>query len=207
MVTHPANMVMTFIPRAIASFANFERIQKYLLESSLLDLRTDLRDVDSETLIAVKDPESEATSAIVINDMSIQHDPESQPILQNINLRFDKASIVVCSGQVGSGKTTLARAILGEVPPSHGSVSVSTRRIGYCAQVPWLPSGSIRDAICGSTVITGIDYQWYNTVIHACGLQVDLEHLPDNDVTQIGSQGINLSGGQRQRVVCLRFSF
>lgn len=39
MVTHPANMVMTIVPRAVASLAGFDRIQAFLLRPSLYDYR------------------------------------------------------------------------------------------------------------------------------------------------------------------------
>lgn len=43
MVTHPANMVMTIVPRIVAAFASFERIQAFLTDES----RSDERDVAS----------------------------------------------------------------------------------------------------------------------------------------------------------------
>ncbi len=42
LVTHPANMVMTMVPRALASLACFERIQAYLLEPSREDRRGEI---------------------------------------------------------------------------------------------------------------------------------------------------------------------
>lgn len=43
MVTHPANMVMTIVPRIVAAFASFERVQAFLTDES----RSDERDVAS----------------------------------------------------------------------------------------------------------------------------------------------------------------
>lgn len=107
--------------------------------------------------------------------------------------------MVIISGPTGSGKSTLLRAMLGEISPSDGFVQVSNQRIAYCAQKPWLPSGTIREAIQTST--DPADEEWYYKTIDMCCLTHDLESLIDGEHTQIGSNGMNLSGGQRQRVV------
>jgi ABC-type bacteriocin/lantibiotic exporter with double-glycine peptidase domain len=120
------------------------------------------------------------------------------PILKNINLVVSKGSRVVCSGPVGSGKTALARAIMGEIQTASGTISVSSKRIGVCAQSPWLPSGTPKEALCS---FSPDDTTWYHEVLRMCCLSEDISALPHDDDTQIGSRGINLSGGQRQRVV------
>ncbi|KUJ08206.1 putative ABC transporter [Mollisia scopiformis] len=187
MVTHPANMVMTIVPRAIGTLASFDRIQTFLLRQSLLDHRVAL---------------AKGGPAIQIEDLRIG---EILPVLENVNLEVTPGSLTIISGPVGSGKSTLLRAILGEVTPSHGSIKVTTKRIGYCAQIPWLPSGSIRDVILGTA--KEIDERWYQEVFEKCCLIHDLKSLPDDDETQIGSRGMNLSGGQRQRFALARALF
>jgi len=139
---------------------------------------------------------------VIIGKLTVQHNSISQPILEGIDLTMNSGSITICSGRVGTGKTTLARAIIGEVPSSSGSVSVSTKCIGLCTQVPWLPSTSVKEVILGGSSKSDDNTQWYDIVIHACGLQIDLETFAEKGMTQIGSRGLNLSGGQRQRLVC-----
>jgi ATP-binding cassette subfamily C (CFTR/MRP) protein 1 len=55
--------------------------------------------------------------------------------------------------------------------------------------------------VCGLTDEVEIDENWYRTVIHACGLEEDIEQLNGGDLKAVGSRGATLSGGQRQRVV------
>ncbi|KAH7327434.1 P-loop containing nucleoside triphosphate hydrolase protein [Rhexocercosporidium sp. MPI-PUGE-AT-0058] len=187
MVTHPANMVMTIIPRAVASMANFERIQSYLLESSRNDQRLT---VPSATARIIEfDSRADAEIPVVLlKNVTIQPNTTSQPILQRINLEIKRGSLVMCTGRVRTGKTSLAKAIIGELQPSSGTASISTERVGLCSQVPWLPSGTIREVI----------------LIDACGLCTDFENLPEGDLTSVGSRGLNLSGGQRQRLALAR---
>jgi ATP-binding cassette subfamily C (CFTR/MRP) protein 1 len=198
MVTHPANMVMTIVPRVVASFAGFDRIQTFLLQPHLHDHRGSLPKTTSKNLSS--DPISgqltKSSPAILIQLLAIGEKPI---ILRNVDIEVAPGSIFTVSGPVGSGKSTLLRAILGEAVPAHGSIKLSTRRIAYCAQKPWLPSGTIKEAIHGPT--DQVDGKWYHEVINLCCLTHDLKSLPDGDETQIGSRGLNLSGGQRQRVV------
>ncbi|KAM3089362.1 hypothetical protein ACMFMG_000965 [Clarireedia jacksonii] len=207
MVTHPANMVMTIVPRAVAALAGFERIQSFLLRPSLQDNRGTI----SKPVLVSNLPPSQLTNrsfAIRIRQLGIGH---KQTILDNINIDISPHSHTILSGPTGSGKSTLLRAILGEVTPASGSISLSTKRIAYCAQRPWLPRGTIKDVIYSARDVEGTIIQdheeWYNTVTVACCLAHDFNSLPDGDQTQIGSRGLNLSGGQRQRVALARALF
>ncbi|KAJ3943699.1 uncharacterized protein N0V96_006629 [Colletotrichum fioriniae] len=194
LVTHPANMIITIVPQAVGSLAAFERIQQYLSEPSREDQRL-LFDKAEESLVNI-------SPAMSLEDVTIQGLTTSKPpILGNLNLVIDKGSIVMCSGPVGCGKTTLVRALLGEVLTASGTISVSTKRIGYCEQSPWLPSGTLKQAVCG---FSPEEPSWYQEVIQLCCLGEDLLALPGGDNTVIGSRGLNLSGGQRQRVALAR---
>ncbi|GKT70576.1 ATP-binding cassette containing protein [Colletotrichum tofieldiae] len=194
LVTHPANMIMSIIPQAIGSLAAFERIQEYLLQSPRHDQRLALERVEDST--------TDASQAISIRDLTIQTTATLPPLLRNINVVIKKGSVVVCSGPVGSGKTMLTRCLMGELPPTSGTISVSSRRIGCCEQSPWLPNGTIKKAICA---FEPEDSTWYKEVIRLCCLDEDLLEFPNGDHTIIGSRGLNLSGGQRQRVVSYCF--
>lgn len=195
MVTHPANMVMTFVPRVIASLAGFDRIQTFLLRPSLQAFRSTLPRFypDKATQQTFQKP------AILIEDLKIGN------ILKDVNIKIPTDSLIIISGPTGSGKSTLLRAILGEAVPTSGSVGVSSKQIGYCAQKPWLPAGTIRDVVRGTTKQAEFDDTWYKEIITACCLEADVSVLSEGDGAQVGSRGCNLSGGQRQRVVS-RFS-
>lgn len=193
LVTHPANMIMSIVPQAIGSLAAFERIQEYLLQAPRNDQRLALKKTE--------DSPDAVSPAICVENVTIQSSPMSPPILTNISLVIDRGSIVICSGPVGSGKTTLVKSLMGEMPAASGTISVSSKRVGYCEQSPWLPSGTLKEAVRG---FLPDEPSWYEQVIRLCCLDEDLSALPNGDHTMIGSRGLNLSGGQRQRVVSLR---
>ncbi|KAI0837775.1 ABC transporter [Hypoxylon sp. FL0890] len=206
MVTHPANMVMTIVPRVIASFASFERIQSFLLEPSRHDYRIELDDPKRTPVSEAHGTDLGAISypAVHVEGLFVG---ESRFVLDNVNLTVKPGSIIICSGATAAGKTTLTRSILSEVP-FVGTVGVSSKRIGYCSQLPWLPNGSIRQVITSlADDVIVADLGWYETVIDACCLTKDIDELPNGDETFVGSRGSNLSGGQRQRLALARAIF
>ncbi|KAI0521679.1 putative ABC transporter [Xylaria bambusicola] len=210
MITNPANMVMTIVPRTIAAFSGFERIQAFLLQQPLQTYRGTLSRGNAHPVMW--DPSSGRLAkpgpAIQIRDVAIGS--KGVP-LKNINIELAANSFTILSGPTGSGKSSLLRSLIGEVLPSHGSISLSSHRIAYCAQRPWLPNGTIRNAIRGfanmNDPISPWSQQWYDKVIEICCLTQDLAALYNGDQTQIGSRGLNLSGGQRQRVALARALF
>lgn len=148
-----------------------------------------------------QDSSKKTNIAISLDNVSLKPAASAKTCLEDINIEIAQGSLNVVCGAVGTGKTTLARAMLGDVPPEKGTITVSTKRIGYCAQKPWLINASIKKIICGPIPDSDIDEEWYNTVVHACGLVEDIEHFNKGDKATVGSRGVTLSGGQRQRVV------
>lgn len=192
-------MIMTFVPRAVIAYSGFDRIQAYLLNGHNPDQPFETVNMPENRPIV-----GASTLAINFEGVSIPGTNESRPILRNISFSIDQGSLVIFTGPVGAGKTTLVRAILGEISPSQGVITVSPDRIAYCSQSPWLPSLVIREVICGPTAPHGRDEVWYQKTIQACCLDSDFKALPHGDQTPIGSKGMNLSGGQRQRIALAR---
>ncbi|CAG7825609.1 unnamed protein product, partial [Allacma fusca] len=125
---------------------------------------------------------------------------EDNPTLRNINIEIKQGSLVAVVGVVGSGKSSLLSAILGELQMQSGTINTSGS-IAYVAQQAWIQNDTLkRNILFGRNFNPAV----YNDVIQACALQPDLEILPGGDNTEIGEKGINLSGGQKQRVALAR---
>ena len=125
---------------------------------------------------------------------------DEKPILENINLEIPQGKLVAIIGQVGSGKSSLLSAVIGEMEKQSGEVEVNGR-VGYVAQQSWIQNQSLRN-----NILFGRQYEHekYETIIQACSLKRDIALLPASDLTEIGEKGINLSGGQKQRVSLAR---
>jgi ABC-type multidrug transport system ATPase subunit len=50
-------------------------------------------------------------------------------ILQNLSLTLERGQCVIIEGKNRSGKTTLLRALIGEVKPTHGQIMIDHRNI------------------------------------------------------------------------------
>ncbi|GJJ75899.1 hypothetical protein EMPS_08257 [Entomortierella parvispora] len=122
------------------------------------------------------------------------------PCLQNIHLRIPRGSLVAVVGSVGSGKSSLLQAMVGNMTKSAGQVLQGTT-ISYASQTPWIQNASIRDNILFDTPF---DEDRYWRVVRACCLDQDLKSFPSGDLTEIGERGVNLSGGQKARLSLAR---
>ncbi|THW88478.1 hypothetical protein D6D15_05951 [Aureobasidium pullulans] len=199
MVTHPANMVMTIVPRAIASLASFQRIQDFISKPHYQDLRLRLRQGEGATL---DDCSRASQPAIELKNVEFRLADTTNAVLENISLRIDQGSIVICTGPTGVGKSVLALAVAGEVTPSKGSISVITKLTALCVQSAWLSGQSVSDMVRGfSSSSVSHDEGWYRQVLEACC--IDREILLDSS-TSSGSGHARLSGGQKQRIALAR---
>ncbi|CAD7704404.1 unnamed protein product, partial [Ostreobium quekettii] len=121
--------------------------------------------------------------------------------LANINLAFRKGTLTVVLGDVGSGKSSLLAAILGESSMLSGGREVNGT-LAYVAQNPnyWIISGSIRD-----NVLLGAEFEQrrYDEALWACALDHDVDEM-GGDSVDVGMHGAKLSGGQRARLALAR---
>lgn len=120
--------------------------------------------------------------------------------LSNINLTCKKGKLDCIVGKVGSGKSSIIQAILGDLYKLDGEVNLHGK-VAYVSQVPWIMNGTVKD-----NILFGHRYdpQFYDIVLKACALTVDLSILPKGDKTEVGEKGISLSGGQKARLSLAR---
>ncbi len=120
--------------------------------------------------------------------------------LNKINFTAKKGKLTAIVGDVGSGKSSLLAALLGQMVRTEGECKV-LGSIGYVPQEAWLLNMTLRENIIFGSPF---DEKRYNEVIRVCALRRDLALMPNGDQTEIGERGINLSGGQRQRISLAR---
>ncbi|KAK6098443.1 hypothetical protein MT418_002471 [Batrachochytrium dendrobatidis] len=125
---------------------------------------------------------------------------ENENTLNDISISVRENTLLAIVGNVGSGKSSIISAILGEMYKTSGMVTVRGLT-AYVPQTAWIMNATFRE-----NILFGRHYddKLYNDTIDACGLRPDLNMLPGKDATEIGERGINLSGGQKQRISIAR---
>ncbi|KAF8884421.1 ATP-dependent bile acid permease [Gymnopilus junonius] len=98
-------------------------------------------------------------------------------------------------GRVGSGKSSVLQAMIGEMRRTRGEVKFGGR-VSYAPQTPWIRNATLRENILFGRPDDEERFADIRVVIQACNLDHDLEVLPNGENTEIGEKGINLSGGK-----------
>ncbi|KKY13554.1 putative abc transporter [Diplodia seriata] len=137
---------------------------------------------------------------IAFHDATFAWPGSANTVLDDLNLQFT-TGLTVIVGKVGTGKSALLQAVLGELDKRTGDVVVPDEMIGYCAQSPWLQHMSIRENILFSSPL---DETRYKQVLEACALTPDMANFKHGDLSDLGENGVGLSGGQRARVALAR---
>ncbi|XP_066891024.1 multidrug resistance-associated protein 1-like isoform X9 [Kogia breviceps] len=138
--------------------------------------------------------------AIGFTNASFSWDKTGIPILKDLNIKIPEGALVAVIGQVGSGKSSLLSAVLGEMEKLKGVVQ-RKGSVAYVSQQAWIQNCILQENILFGSVM---QKQLYERVLEACALLPDLEQLPNGDQTEIGERGVNISGGQRHRVSLAR---
>ncbi|XP_072760188.1 multidrug resistance-associated protein 1 isoform X7 [Anoplolepis gracilipes] len=184
----PLSMLPMMIGNIVQAYVSVKRINKFM----------NLEELDPNNV--QHDPSE--SHVLVIENGSFSWDNEhiERPILQNINFHVEQGQLVAIVGTVGSGKSSLISALLGEMEKLNGKVNTKGS-IAYVSQQPWIQNATLQDNVLFGK---SLNKTVYNRVIDACALNPDLKMLPAGDQTEIGEKGINLSGGQKQRVALAR---
>ena len=140
------------------------------------------------------------TNAVEVKTAFFSWSDSKKPTLKDIDFEIPKGSLTAIVGVVGSGKSSLLQAILGEMEMISGNVKTNGT-ISFVPQQAWIQNLSLKDNILFSQPY---QKQRYQNIVRACALEADLNILSNGDQTEIGENGINLSGGQKQRVALAR---
>lgn len=75
---------------------------------------------------------------ISIHNASFGWKDDDKLTIKNVSLEVPMSNLVMVTGPVACGKTTLLKGILGETPVTEGRVQLSSSSIAWCEQSPWL---------------------------------------------------------------------
>jgi ATP-binding cassette, subfamily B, multidrug efflux pump len=167
---------------------------------------------------------------ISLEDVTFRYPGTDSPALRHFTLSIPAGAFVGVTGPVGSGKSALARALVGLYPldggrilqngkPVDPSASNGEVLMGYLPQDPQLFTGTVLENLLaegteslgsgGESVETSANgrkelREGIERSIALTALEPDLRGLPLGIETEIGELGVRVSGGQRQRIALAR---
>lgn len=218
LVTEPIQVFVHASTQLSVAVGCFKRIQDYLLLQEVgIDQTTfggsrsnsfPRKEITSDNVIEFQESSRilmhedvrRGNQVLSIRDASFSYNESEEPILKNISLDIHPSTLTIVTGSVGSGKSSLLKAIIGSILCVTGSCSM-TQAPAYCSQEPWLPNVTIERAVIGPS---DLEPEWYSRVMQACALDEEILILPQGDHTKVGSRGMSVSGGQKQRLALAR---
>lgn len=154
------------------------------------------------------------TKSLRVEGLSAAPPGEQRVVLQDISFALEAGSSVGIIGPSASGKSTLARLLVGVWSPMRGKIRLDAaaleqwsadqlgRHIGYLPQDVELFEGTVADNIC--RFASQPDPKLIIAATQAAAVHDLILHLSDGYQTRIGESGTALSAGQRQRIALAR---
>lgn len=134
--------------------------------------------------------------------------------IEDVSFTLRRGEMVVITGRVASGKSTLLRVLLGLVPAQSGGVFWNGQlvsdtaffrppRCAYTSQAPRLFSETLRE-----NILMGLSEEQVDLAgaLRLAVLEPDLPALEKGLDTLVGPRGVRLSGGQVQRAAAARMA-
>ncbi|KRF85615.1 multidrug resistance-associated protein 1 isoform X3 [Drosophila virilis] len=195
----------TFVSLSLFNILRFPLTMLPMLITNLVQTQVSVQRINKFLNSEELDPNNVQHDASKPHPMSIENGhfswgDEDEMTLKNINMQVPKNNLVAIVGTVGSGKSSVIQALLGEMEKISGTVN-TVGKMAYVPQQAWIQNATVRDNILFGKPY---DRKRYNKVIDACALRTDIEILSAGDLTEVGEKGINLSGGQKQRISLAR---
>ncbi|KAH8912445.1 putative ATP-binding cassette transporter [Coniochaeta sp. PMI_546] len=209
LVSGPLTRILQVLPSFGAMIGSFARLQQFFQEE---EIQVDPRQApssrkrhgpggDSVPMETIGKPNQSLKTEdpiVTLRDVDLGWNKDAT-LLRGVNLSLTSGQSLTLSGPVGSGKTLLLTAIMGEVEKLRGDLCVRDVTIGYCSQTPWVEN---LPAWQNAFRFQSEDKAWLQCVSHACALEELFESQALGET--VGSGGSRISGGEKQRLALAR---
>jgi ATP-binding cassette subfamily C (CFTR/MRP) protein 1 len=136
LLSFPLSALPVVLTAAVEAWVSVTRISSFLSAKELQSDAVDIR------MPATKPTRGDELVTITKGDFAWNSSAQAAPTLHDINLSVKKGELVAVVGRVGSGKSSLLSAILGEMTKLDGSVQLKGT-VAYVPQSPWIVGGEL----------------------------------------------------------------
>ena len=202
-------MVVQEVPMLHAKLRRMERLLPARADFDLTRPPDDLRLPPAPPLpVPTERPVRAQLRRLAIEDLSVVFD-DGTVAIEDISFEVNRGELVIISGPIASGKSTLLRVLAGLVPSTEGRIRWDGERIddpsgflrppncAFVGQSPLLISGSIEENV---SLDHDVDVR---AALALAELTDDVERAGGAS-TVVGHRGLRLSGGQTQRLATAR---
>ncbi|URO01519.1 type I secretion system permease/ATPase [Leclercia adecarboxylata] len=188
------------------------RYQRARMTKATIDRMMDLEQEVQDDEVPLK--RETLSGAIELRDVTFIYPGNQYASLINVSLTIQPGEKVGIIGRSGSGKSSLAKLLVGFYQPNSGNVLIDgidarqidvhdlRHNIGYAPQDIHLFSGTLRE-----NLVYGASYVDDETMLRVAtltGVHEFARRHPSGYNMQVGERGMSLSGGQRQAVALAR---
>ncbi|MDP7391538.1 MAG: ATP-binding cassette domain-containing protein [Alphaproteobacteria bacterium] len=157
---------------------------------------------------------AEYQGRISFQDLAFGYPDNQTPIFESLTVDLEPGAVLIVTGGNGTGKTTLARLIIGLIEPTRGRILVDglelqqvapewwRTRVSYLPQEPTFLNVSIMDNL--KTAKPDADDGAVNAAINAVGLRRYISETKDGFDAIIEKSGGDLALGIRRRLALAR---
>jgi putative ATP-binding cassette transporter len=184
---------LSFIVSSYTQIAQYQAVVQRLagFYARLDEIAVDRR---AEQPIAVE----RAGSGVTVEALDLDL-PDGRPLRRDVALAADPARPLLITGPSGAGKSTLLRAIAGLWPFGRGRVRVADGPAMFLPQRPYLPLGTLGDALTYPRAAAELPREELIAALRAVGLPQLGDRLDEE-----GSWAQRLSIGEQQRLAFAR---
>ncbi|GFU58069.1 multidrug resistance-associated protein 1 [Nephila pilipes] len=181
----PFRSILHLLAHFIQGFTSVKKIQTFLEGKELVSIYTD---------------EDTHGNSMLLTNASFCWEGSDIPILKYLNLRIPEGSLIAVVGETRSGKSSLLRALLGEMKKTDGMACVKGN-MAFIGDDAWIQNTTLEKNII---FLKPKDEKLYRKTLEACALFTDIDSLPAGDETEIGEKGVHLSQDQKLKVELAR---
>jgi len=202
--------------RGIAE-VGFAELRDALSDLAVLRIATgrleDVVTTNSATAQGIYDVVSADQSGVIIKNLSFRYSEFDPYVFEGLNLEIKPKECIAIVGPSGTGKSTLAKLLVGSLVPTAGEIYFGPTKldqstsdqllsnIGVVMQNDYILNGSIRDNI---DFYRGYSDDDLSAAAKFAEIDSMINELPMRYLTPISDDIAGFSGGQRQRILFAR---